>query len=107
EVLQWAGLRPRRLQRVALQARRIFLQRADAGGLGFAAPFLQVAQRLARVGGAGLEHGRQAGAVFDQGADARTRLDPLLQLPARIGLEPAAVVGDALAQLARQQRTQL
>src|SRR5690606_8706996 len=91
---------PCRLQRVALQPRRVLLQRSDAGGLGLAAPFLQVAQRFAGIGGAGLEHRRQARAVLDQGADARARLDPLLQLPARVGLEPAAVVGDALAQLA-------
>src|SRR3546814_1432428 len=44
-----AGLRPRGLQRIALQSRRIVLQRADAGRFGLAAPLLQVAQGIAGV----------------------------------------------------------
>src|SRR3546814_8287551 len=64
-----SGLCVRRLQRVALQPRRILLQRADAGGFGLAAPFLQVAQGFTGVVAAGLEQRRQAHAVFDQGAD--------------------------------------
>src|SRR3546814_2966997 len=92
---------------MARQPRLVVLQRGAAGRFGVAAPFLQVAQSFTGVVAAGLEQRRQARAVFDQGADARARLHPLLQLPACVGLEPAAVVGDALAQLARQQRTQL
>src|SRR3546814_4017465 len=73
------------LQRIALQSRRIVLQRADAGRFGLAAPLLQVAQGIAGVVAAGFEHRRQARAVFDQGADARARIHPLLQLPACVG----------------------
>src|SRR3546814_16921822 len=64
-----AGLRARGLQRIALQSRRIVLQRADAVRFGLAAPLLQVAQGIAGVAEEGLEQRRQARAVFAQGAD--------------------------------------
>src|SRR5687768_14642058 len=90
------------LQLVALQARREVLQRADAARFGFAAPRLQVLQRGRGVVAARFEHRREAGAMFDQGADARTLRDPFLHLLARVGLEPAAIVADALAHRARE-----
>src|SRR5690606_27467336 len=79
-------------QGVALEAHRVFLQRADARGLGLLAPGLQLAQALLGVVAARLEQGGQAGAMLDQLLDPRTLLHPFAQLLARIRLEPAAIV---------------
>src|SRR5690606_19942942 len=92
---------PRGLQRVTLEPRRIILQRADTAGLGLLAPGLQPLQTLGGVVAPGLEHFPQARAVFDQGVDPRALLHPLLQLGARFRTQPAAIVSQALAQLAR------
>src|SRR5690606_24257110 len=89
--------RPGRPQRIALEPRRILLQRADPAGLGRAAPSLQVVQGLAGVAGARLEDRGQPATVFDQGVDARALFEPLLHLLARLGAEPATVVHQALA----------
>src|SRR5690606_4416601 len=104
--LRLGGLQRRALQGVTLQAFGILLQCTDAAGLGLAAPLLQALQRGLRILAACFQHLGQARAVLDQGVDARTLRDPGLQLLAGLRLEPATVVGQPLAQLARQQRAQ-
>src|SRR5690606_23391663 len=89
-------------QRVALQAHRVLLQRADAGSLGLLAPGLQLSQALLGIVAARIQQRGKARAVLDQGLDPGPLLHPLLQLLAGIGLEPAAVVDQATAHAPRQ-----
>ena len=63
-------------------------------------------QGIGRIVRTCFEHRSQARTVFDQGADARALVHPLLELSTRVGLQPSAVVHQAFAQLAGQQRAQ-
>src|SRR5689334_12484718 len=95
------GSGARRHQRIALQARREFLQRGVARSLGLGAPRAQRLELGLGLGALDLVDREQALAVFHQRAQLRALGDPGLHALAVLRRQPAAFAAQAVAQAPR------